>query len=74
MINSISYKFRGFEGLRIAERKGKSRKKICLLSLKGQRSRAHLEVILDCLEVIHEKSLTVWQEEGQQKRQGTGDQ
>lgn len=75
MINSISYKFRGFERLRTAERKGKSRKKkICLLSLKGQRGRAHLEVILDCLEVIHEESLTVWQEEGQQKRQRTGNQ
>lgn len=28
MINSISYKFRGFEGLRVAERKGKSRENL----------------------------------------------
>lgn len=33
MINSISYKFRGFERLRTAERKGKSRKKKSAFSL-----------------------------------------
>ena len=40
----------------------------------GQWSSAHLEVVLDSLEVVHEEPLTVRQDEGQQEGQGAGDQ
>jgi hypothetical protein len=35
---------------------------------------AHLQVVLDSMEVIHEELLTVRQQESQQEGQGTGDQ
>lgn len=50
MINSISYKFRGFERLRTAERKGKSRKKKSAFSLSKAKE----------AELTWKSSLTAW--------------
>lgn len=41
---------------------------------RGKGVGAYLEVVLDSMEVIREELLTVRQQEGQQKGQGTGDQ
>ena len=42
--------------------------------LPGPVDGAHLQVVLDSLEVVHEETLRVRQDEGQQEGQGAGDQ
>ena len=58
----------------MAGRKANQRRRPAFSPPRGQWSGAHLEVVLDCLEVVHKEPLTVWKEEGQQEGQGTGDQ
>ena len=65
---------RGYETLRLAERRANRRQEACFLFSQSQWGGAHLEVVLDSLEVVHEEPLTVRQDEGQQEGQGAGDQ